>query len=163
MIPILLLIALLVALGLLLVVWLATAPPHQVARTLKRVGLVALVALGLVLLVETQLVAGLVALVAALVPWVLRLVRLHALWRVFRPKPSSRRPDHAAREPPRHDGAGMSLAEAYGVLGLSPGATTTEIRAAHRRLMRLAHPDHGGSDWLAARINQARDRLLNRE
>ena len=54
----------------------------------------------------------------------------------------------------------MSRAEAYQVLGLQPGATTDDIRAAHRRLMQAAHPDHGGSDWLAARINQARDVLL---
>jgi len=59
--------------------------------------------------------------------------------------------------PPR---GGMSQAEAYEVLGLRPGATQAEIRAAHRRLMASAHPDRGGSDWLAARINQARDVLL---
>lgn len=54
----------------------------------------------------------------------------------------------------------MSREEAYEVLGLHPGAGKTEIREAHRRLMRGAHPDAGGSDWLAARINQARDILL---
>ncbi len=59
--------------------------------------------------------------------------------------------------PPR---GGMSHAEAYEILGLHPGATPQEIRAAHRRLMAAAHPDRGGSDWLAARINQARDVLL---
>jgi DnaJ family protein C protein 19 len=54
----------------------------------------------------------------------------------------------------------MSRDEAYEVLGLHPGASETDIRDAHRRLMRGAHPDHGGSDWLAARINLARDILL---
>jgi DnaJ family protein C protein 19 len=54
----------------------------------------------------------------------------------------------------------MSRSEAYEVLGLRPNATEAEIRDAHRRLMRAAHPDTGGSDWLAARINQARDILL---
>lgn len=54
----------------------------------------------------------------------------------------------------------MSRAEAYDVLGLRAGASEAEIKEAHRRLMRGAHPDHGGSDWLAARINQARDVLL---
>jgi curved DNA-binding protein CbpA len=48
------------------------------------------------------------------------------------------------------------------VLGLRPGATEADIRAAHHRLMRTAHPDSGGSDWLATRVNQARDVLLHR-
>lgn len=61
--------------------------------------------------------------------------------------------------PPRREGP-MSREDAYAVLGLKPGASVAEIRAAHRRLMRGAHPDGGGSDWLAARINQARDILL---
>lgn len=51
-------------------------------------------------------------------------------------------------------------AEALAVLGLAEGATEAEIRAAHARLMRTAHPDAGGSDWLAARLNAARDALL---
>jgi DnaJ homolog subfamily C member 19 len=54
----------------------------------------------------------------------------------------------------------MSRQEAYEVLGLHPGASKSEIKEAHRRLMRGAHPDTGGSDWLAARINLARDILL---
>lgn len=60
---------------------------------------------------------------------------------------------------PRRSGA-MTREEAYQVLGLKPGASEAEIRAAHRRLMRGAHPDSGGSDWLASRVNQARDVLL---
>jgi DnaJ family protein C protein 19 len=54
----------------------------------------------------------------------------------------------------------MTRQEALDILGLRAGATAADIRAAHRRLMLAAHPDHGGSDWLAARINQARDVLL---
>jgi len=61
---------------------------------------------------------------------------------------------------PARRSSAMTREEAYQVLGLKPGASEADIRAAHHRLMRAAHPDAGGSDWLAARINQARDMLL---
>ena len=55
----------------------------------------------------------------------------------------------------------MTLEEAYSVLGLAPGATPEEIKAAHHRLMKKFHPDQGGSDYLAAKLNQAKDKLLS--
>lgn len=61
--------------------------------------------------------------------------------------------------PPAAEGP-MDRAEALAVLGLAEGADEAAIRAAHRRLMRTAHPDQGGSAWLAARLNAARDLLL---
>lgn len=61
-------------------------------------------------------------------------------------------------------GAGASgsdpLEEAYAVLGLDRSADADAVRAAHRKLMQSVHPDHGGSGYLAARINEARDRIL---
>ena len=69
-------------------------------------------------------------------------------------------PDWREAAPAAAAGGPMSRAEALAVLGLTEGAGPEAIRAAHRRLMLSAHPDHGGSDWLAARINQARDLLL---
>jgi hypothetical protein len=66
----------------------------------------------------------------------------------------------AGTPPPGKQSSAMTRAEAYEVLGLKPGANTDQIHSAHRRLMRLAHPDTGGSDWLASRVNQARDVLL---
>lgn len=56
----------------------------------------------------------------------------------------------------------MTEEEAYRVLGLEAGASEDDVKAAYRRLMGQAHPDHGGSDYLAAKINQAKDVLLKR-
>jgi len=58
--------------------------------------------------------------------------------------------------------SGMSLDDARSILGVGPDATTQDIRTAHSRLMRMAHPDKGGTSGLAAQLNAARDRLLGK-
>ncbi len=75
--------------------------------------------------------------------------RVHPEWR--------EQPAEAAAASP--SGA-MSHAEAWRILGLEPGAGSEAIREAHRRLMKKLHPDQGGSSYLAAKINQAKDLLL---
>ena len=97
----------------------------------------------------------------------LAIFALSLLYPLIREHWLARRPRVKAGGPPPGSGSAhasgpMSLAEAYEVLGLKPGAGEAEIQEAYRRLMRAAHPDKGGSDWLAARINQARDILLGR-
>jgi hypothetical protein len=57
-------------------------------------------------------------------------------------------------------GSKLSEVEALRILGLGAGASRQDVIDAHRRLMQKLHPDHGGNDYLAAQLNQARDVLL---
>jgi len=76
------------------------------------------------------------------------------------------RDDVHADESPRQGASaatgGMDAKEAYQILGLEPGASETEVRDAHRRLMKQVHPDRGGSAALAAKINEAKHRILGK-
>ncbi|MCE2927859.1 MAG: DnaJ domain-containing protein [Rickettsiales bacterium] len=59
-----------------------------------------------------------------------------------------------------HSSSAMTREEAALILGIPPRATSEQVKEAHRRLITKNHPDTGGSDYLAAKINQARDVLL---
>ncbi|MFZ5654167.1 MAG: hypothetical protein ACOY42_07200, partial [Pseudomonadota bacterium] len=67
---------------------------------------------------------------------------------------------HAGAPPPEVDRPDED--EAWRILGLEPGASREDILRAHKRLMQRLHPDRGGNDYLAAKVNAARDLLLER-
>ncbi len=68
--------------------------------------------------------------------------------------------EHGETQSPPTDSDEMTRAEALQILGLNEGASKQDIIEAHRTLMQKNHPDRGGSTWLAARINRAKDILL---
>jgi hypothetical protein len=54
----------------------------------------------------------------------------------------------------------MTIEEAEDILGLKPGYTQEDVKLSYQKMMLKNHPDHGGSDYLASKINEAKDVLL---
>lgn len=102
----------------------------------------------------TAAIAGLVA----LLPRAMHLVKyLPFISRLYQ---QGRQNTQQAQTPPPHGKQTMDADEAMEILGLKPGHTKEDVVQAHRRMMLKVHPDRGGSDYLAAKINQAKKTLL---
>jgi hypothetical protein len=140
--------------------WFSKADPAKARKILIAGGLGLLVAIGVLLLLSGKL-AGLFAVAAGLAPWISRAMRLHGAWQFVRrfTGQGPAQPDAEQQATPNSQSA-MTRQQALEILGLAPGASPEQIKDAHRRLMQVNHPDAGGSTWIAARLNQARDVLL---
>jgi hypothetical protein len=123
--------------------YLLKAPPREIKTLFLAAGAVGVGIAALFLTVTGKLPAA-IAILTALWPIGASYLKMN------RQQPSA----------PQEPGLPLTTAEAYEVLGLKAGAGDEEIRAAHLRLMKKVHPDQAGSDWLAKKINAARDRLL---
>ena len=140
--------------------------PEKFARFAK-ILFYSLLGLALLYLAATGHLNGLFAVIGVLAAFAARmlpqLIRyapyLHRLWQEF----VSAKQQTAGQQNGRTNPKGtMTKSEAYEILGLKPGASEQEIIMAHRKLMQKIHPDRGGSDYLAAKINMAKKTLLKK-
>ena len=142
-----LLVGFLLAGGLLLVLnWWAQAEVQSAKRALLWTAIVLSVVLGLVLYAR----AGVVG---AVVP------SAFALWRILGTAKSAAK--MAGQFGPKKNSQ-MTRDEALEVLGLQHDATKADINSAYKRLMAQCHPDKGGSDWMAAQLNEAKQVLTKK-
>ena len=138
---------LLILAGVVIAILMAKLPSKQAANLLRWVLGVGGLLVGGLLTIRGLAVAGIPMIGAA----------LGFLGVAMGRKPSRRSGGGSSSSPAS---TGMSEAEARAILGVGPDADEETIRKAHRTMMKRVHPDQGGSDALAAKVQEARDVLL---
>jgi hypothetical protein len=142
-----------------------STPAQEITNIIKKIGGVLLI-IGIILLVTTGKLNGLIAVAGILVaffvkqiPYILRYFpQLYSVWMMIN-KGNQQQPGYRKTSAKSKN---MSEDEARDVLGITSSASKEEIIMAHRKLMQKMHPDRGGSNYLAAKINQAKKVLLQK-
>ena len=121
----------------------------QQIKALFLLAIVVVLCAALFTLAVTGRLPAAIALLSAVIPLGL------GLWR------AQKQEENETLEPGLHDEV-QTRDEALEVLGLEDGASEDDVKAAYKKLMKKVHPDHEGSEWMAAKLNQARDILLGK-
>ena len=156
-------------LGFLLWQELKKSAPERRRKLLLRGGFFALI--GILLILEaTGRVHWVMAAVAAALPFIkvlfgllLRGLPFLQVWQKHRQtgqEQSNQEQSNQKNSSPAQTSSEITKEEAWQLLGLEPSASREDIIQAHKRLIQKVHPDRGGNDYLAAKLNAARDLLL---